>query len=84
MILELVAMPEKNSILGDKVHVYQRSGSTIWQCSSYLEGKDRRVSTKEKSLSKAKGFAEDWYFSLRDKQRTGNLVDGFTFEQAAD
>jgi len=50
---------EKHTILGDTVHVYQRENSSVWQCSSYLEGRNRRVSTKEESLAKAKEFAED-------------------------
>ena len=49
-------MTEKHTILGGKVHVYKRENSPVWQCSSYLAGKNRRMSTKEKSLSKAKDF----------------------------
>jgi len=56
----------------------------MWQCSAYLAGKNRRVSTKESSLSKAKQFAEDWYLSLRDKDRTGDLEEHKTFKDAAD
>ena len=52
-------MGEKHSILGGKVHVYKRPGSPVWQCSSYMAGKNRRLSTKEESLSKAKEVAED-------------------------
>ena len=58
-------MAEKHTILGGKVHVYQRAGSPARQCATYLDGKNRRVSTKEKSLAKAKDFAEDWFFQLR-------------------
>jgi len=58
---------EKHSILGDKVHVYLRTCSPVWQCSSYIDGKNRRVSTKEKSLSKAKAFAEDWFLRYATK-----------------
>lgn len=77
-------MSEKHSILGGKVYVYQRAGSPVWQCSAYLAGKNRRLSTKEKSLSKAKQFAEDWYFSLRDKDRKGDLEHQQTFKDAAE
>jgi len=77
-------MSEKHSILGGKAYVYLRSGSPMWQCSAYLAGKNRRVSTKESSLSKAKQFAEDWYLSLRDKDRTGDLEEHKTFKDAAD
>ena len=76
-------MAEKHTILGGKVHVYMREGSPIWQCSTFLEGKNRRVSTKEKSLAKAKDFAEDWFFQLRQMKSEGTLVSGNTFAQAA-
>ncbi len=61
-------MAEKHTILGGKVHVYMRPGSPVWQCATFLDGKNRRVSTKEKSLSKAKDFAEDWFFGLRQQK----------------
>jgi Integrase core domain len=56
-------MPEQHTILGGKVHVYKRPNSSLWQCSSYFAGKNRRTGTKEKSLSKAKEIAEDWYYN---------------------
>jgi len=62
-------MPEQHTILGGKVHVYKRPNSSLWQCSSYFAGKNRRTSTKEESLSKAKEIAEDWYLQLRGKLR---------------
>ena len=77
-------MAEKHSILGGKVHVYMRSGSPIWQCSVYLGGRNHRVSTKEESLASAKDFAEDWFFTLRDKQRHGELLNEKTFRHAAE
>jgi integrase len=52
-------MAEQHSILGGKVYVYKRTRSSFWQCSSYLAGKNRRTSTKEESLAKAKEIAED-------------------------
>ena len=76
-------MPEKHTILGGKVHVYRRENSTLWQCSTYLEGKNRRVSTKEDGLAKAKDFAEDWYLQLRGKARAGELISEKTFKEAA-
>lgn len=77
-------MPEKHTILGGKVHVYKRPESPIWQCSAYLAGKNRRVSTKESSLSKAKDFAEDWYLELRGKSSRGEIKNEKTFKHAAD
>ncbi len=75
--------PLKHTILGGKVHVYKRDGSPLWQCSAYLAGKNRRVSTKEESLSLAKQFAEDWYLGLRGKVREGQLTAEKTFGDAA-
>ena len=77
-------MNEKHTILGGKVHVYKRPGSPVWQCSTYLAGKNRRVSTKEQSLSKAKEVAEDWYLELRGKSSRGEIKNEKTFKQAAD
>ena len=33
-------MAEKHTILGGKVHVYQRAGSPAWQCATYLDGEN--------------------------------------------
>ncbi len=76
-------MPEKHTILGGKVHVYRRDNSSRWQCSTYLAGKNRRVSTKEDGLAKAKDFAEDWYLGLRGKVRNGEITSEKTFREAA-
>jgi integrase len=77
-------MPEQYSILGGKVHVYKRPNSSLWQCSSYFAGKNRRTSTKEESLSKAKEIAEDWYLQLRGKLRSGEIKTEKTFRDASD
>ena len=69
-----VGMAEKHTILGGKVHVYKRENSSVWQCSTFLEGRNRRKSTKESSLAKAKDFAEDWYLELRAKKSRGELL----------
>jgi len=73
----------KHTILGGKVHLYQRDNSRFWQCSSFLGGKNRRTSTKTESLSKAKDIAEDWYLELRGKQKSGELHGEKTFADAA-
>jgi integrase len=73
----------KHSILGGKVHVYKRESSLLWQCSAYLQGKNRRVSTKTESLSEAKDFAEDWYMQLIGQHRAGNVIGEHTFKEAA-
>lgn len=76
-------MAETHRILGGKVHVYRRPNSQVWQCSTYLDGKNHRVSTKEDGLSRAKEFAEDWYLELRGKHRRGELKSEKTFKEAS-
>jgi integrase len=71
--------------MGGKLHVYKRENSSHWQCSTYLNGKNRRVSTGEDSLEHAKQFAEDWYLELRGKSRAGLLKPKEkTFGEVAD
>ena len=77
-------MTEQYTILGGKVHVYKRPNSSQWQCSSYFAGKNRRISTKEESLSKAKEIAEDWYLQLRGKLRSGEIKTEKTFREASE
>ncbi|HYV98690.1 MAG TPA: phage integrase SAM-like domain-containing protein [Gemmatimonadaceae bacterium] len=75
---------EQHAILGGKVHVYKRDGSSsTWQCSTYLAGRNHRKSTKQDSLSLAKEIAEDWYLQLRGKLRSGEIKDEKTFPDAA-
>lgn len=75
---------EKHTIMGGKVHVCKRENSSIWQCSTYLNGKNRRVTTKEDSLALAKQFAEDWYLGLRGQQACGELRNEKSFKEVAD
>jgi len=77
-------MPEQHTILGGKVYVYKRPNSSLWQCSTYFAGKNRRISTKEESLSKAKEIAEDWYLQLRGKLRNGEIKTEKTFREASE
>lgn len=77
-------MNESHTILGGKVHVYKRPRSSHWQCSTYLAGKNRRSSTKEESLSKAKDIAEDWYLNLRGKMHNGEIKTEKTFKEASE
>ena len=77
-------MSETHAILNGKVRIYKRETGSNWFCAAFIEGKNRRISTKEDSLSRAKEFAEDWYFRLREKQRDGILHSGPTFAQAAE
>ncbi len=80
-------MTAHHELMGGKLHVYKRENSRHWQCSTYLAGRNRRVSTKEESLQHAKDFAEDWFLELKGKARIGDLKSakgGKTFEFAAD
>ena len=77
-------MAEHHELMGGKLHVYRRENSGYWQCSTYLAGKNWRVSTKEDSLSHAKDFAEDWYLELKGKSRAGQLKVGTTFKKATE
>lgn len=72
-----------HTVFGDKVRIYRRAQSSLWQCSTYLEGREWRVSTKTDSLALAKEFAEDWYLELRGKSRAGQLKQERTFADAA-
>src|SRR5258708_22128825 len=77
-------MAEYHDLMGGRLHLYQRERSRYWQASTYLAGKERRVSTKQESLARAKDVAEDWYLELMGKFRGGELRDGKTFKFAAD
>ncbi len=74
----------KHTLMGGKLHVYKRENSNHWQCSTYLNGKNHRITTKTDSLSHAKEIAEDWYLGLRGKARAGLLKTEKTFKQAAE
>lgn len=75
---------EKHLILGNKVHVYRREKSRFWQCSTFLNGKNHRISTKQESLQLAKDIAEDWYLTLRGKHSRGELKNEKTFAFACE
>ena len=80
---------ETHRILGGKVRLYRRVEGGAWHCSTYLQGKERRKTTKQKSLPHAINAAEEWYFDLRGRERSGNLDTGNpdagkTFAQAAE
>lgn len=75
---------EKHTILGGKVNLYRRPNSRNWQCSSYLNGRNHRTTTKQESLAHAKDVAEDWYFELIGKAKRGELKNEKTFKQAAE
>lgn len=73
-----------HELMGGKLHVYKRENSRLWQCSTYLAGRNHRISTKQESLAQAKEVAEDWYLGLRAKDRLGLVKREKTFRQAAE
>jgi integrase len=72
-----------HALMGGKLHVFRRERSSRWQCSTYLAGREHRVSAKTDSLAHAKEFAEDWYLTLRGKVARGELKAEKTFKEAA-
>jgi integrase len=72
-----------HALMGGKLHVYRRENSSQWQCSSYLAGRNHRVSTRTDSLATAKEFALDWYLGLHGKLRSGEIKNEKTFKEAA-
>jgi integrase len=73
----------RHTFLDGKVQVYMRPNSPHWQCACSVAGRQRRASTKEESLARAKDVARDWYLGLMGKYRAGELKEGKTFKEAA-
>ncbi len=57
-------MSEDHTLMDGKVHVYKRDNSKYWQCSTYLNGRNHRKSTKHKTLSMAMEYAREWYMAV--------------------
>lgn len=74
----------RHKFLDGKVQLYMRAGSPHWQCSCTIAGKQKRTTTKEESLARAKDVARDWYLGLLGKYRQGELREGTPFTKAAD
>jgi hypothetical protein len=74
---------ETQTTMGGKVRLYRRGDSDHWHCSIFLNGKMHRKGTRQDSLALAKEVAEDWYLTLRGKQRAGLLKTEKTFADAA-
>ncbi len=73
-----------HEIMAGKVHVYLRDTSPVWQCATFLKGRNHRISTKEEGLEQAKQVAEEWYLGLRGKEKAGILLNEKTFKFAAE
>jgi len=74
----------RHSLMDNQVQLYMRPKSPHWNCSCSIGGKQRRASTKEESLSRAKDIARDWYLGLMGKYKAGELKAGITFSKAAE
>lgn len=70
--------------MDNRVQLYMRPNTPHWQCSCSVAGKQRRTTTKEESLARAKDVARDWYLGLLGKYRAGELKEGKTFAEAAE
>ncbi len=78
-------MVARHELLGGKVQVFKRPRSPFWQCAASVGGHQFRASTKQEGLAQAKDFAEDWFLTLRGKERFGGgIAKGKTFRKAAD
>jgi integrase len=73
----------RHSLMDNRVQLYMRSKSPHWQCACSVGGRQRRTTTKEESLSRAKDVARDWYLGLMGKYREGGLKEGKPFPEAA-
>lgn len=73
-----------HELMGGRLHLYKRENSRYWQCSTFIGGRNRRMSTKEEGISQAKDLAEEWYLELKGKYKRGDLKYGKTFGQAAE
>ena len=74
---------QEHTLFGGRVHIYKRDNSRNWQCSTYIDGRNHRISTKEESLQHAKDIAEDWFLELKGKSRAGLLKYEQTFAEVA-
>lgn len=63
-----------HSMFDGKLQVYQRAGSTVWQCAARVGGTRYRESTREEEFGAAKRVAEEWYLGLRGKLAAGVIV----------
>ncbi len=77
-------MSDTLDLAGGKLHLYKRENGDVWQCSSYLAGRNHRISTKQRDMERAREVAEEWYLGLRVRHRSGELEGGPTFKAAAD
>ncbi len=78
-------MTARHELLGGLVQVYRRPASPHWNCSATVGGHQYRKTTKQEDLSLAKEFAEDWFLTLKGKEKFGGgLAKGKTFRKVAE
>lgn len=75
---------DKYELMGGRLHLYKRPNSRFWQCYTFVAGRPWRETTKEENPARAKEVAEDWYLSLKGKNRAGELKSGKTFRFVAE
>ena len=74
----------RHFLMDKKVQLYMREKSPHWQASCSFGGKQRRMTTQEESLSRAKDVARDWYLGLLGKISLRRTQGGKTFRDAAE
>src|SRR5579862_1549555 len=77
-------MSQTHGLIGGKLQLFKRPRSSFWQCKTYLAAREWRHSTKERDTERAKRIAEEWYFTLQLKHRSGELKGGKLFRAAAE
>jgi integrase len=60
---------QKHTLMDGRLHVYRRENTRYWQCSTYLNRRNHRTSTKEENLVLAKEFARHWYMERYAEER---------------
>lgn len=55
---------EKIVLMDGRLHIYRRPNSRYWQCSTFLLGRNFRVSTKQETIPLAKEYAIEWYMEV--------------------
>ena len=67
-------MSGKHVLMDGKLYVYRRERSPCWQCAAYLDGKNYRRSTRQRSAVLAIDFAREWFLDRLAEQRLGLLA----------
>lgn len=59
---------EKHTFMDGRLHVYRRENTRYWQCSTYLNRRNHRATTKESNLALAKDFAINWFMERHTEE----------------